>query len=511
MGKRNYLIEGVSGTGKSSVCEELRRRGYVAIHGDRELAYQGDPTTGERTEGRRHEHHIWDVEKVRGLAANQDDEVTFFCGGSRNLKQFIDLFDEVFILEIDANTLIERLDSRPDDDWGKRKSERELILHLHATKKDIPSNGIVLDATQPLVTVVDELLSHVRILKIKNSNISETKLKLAPLQCANCNAALVVVDAPSLVCRFCGTSNVMPQIYREELRLARDLDSTTREATQQWMRLARIKVPRWSLICAAIAPFVLLTGSLTVLLIAALLGVVNSPALPGLLVYVWLTLIPAQLLAANVAMKNVLVSGAANVGAAFAASSLAASGDPPNCRQCGAPLSVQPDDVLVRCIYCEADNIVLLEKSAMETLRARVASAQSSLAQAMDALTKHAKLASLETRGRTYIITGLLVLPLVWSFVESWNASYWSLLIALDVFVLVMCVFWNVREAFLPPVTIEELEALIGTSSEDHQPPLAPGTRGWYDNASDRVNFLVPAFVTMIFVAIQIIVLRAKR
>jgi hypothetical protein len=121
MGKRNYLIEGVSGTGKSSVRQELRRRGYVAIDGDRELAYQGDPTTGEKTEGFGHEQHIWDGEKGRRLAANQDDEATFFCGGSRNFKQFIDLFDEIFILDVDAETLNERLDSRPDDDWGKRR------------------------------------------------------------------------------------------------------------------------------------------------------------------------------------------------------------------------------------------------------------------------------------------------------------------------------------------------------------------------------------------------------
>jgi broad-specificity NMP kinase len=158
MGKKNYLIEGVSGTGKTSVCHELRRRGYVAINGDRELAYQGDPRTGEKTEGRCHEHHIWDVEKVRRLAANQDDETTFFCGGSRNFKQFIDLFDEVFILEVDVETLNERLDSR-DDDWGKGKSERDLILRLHGTKEDTPSNGVVIDATQPLASVVDEILS----------------------------------------------------------------------------------------------------------------------------------------------------------------------------------------------------------------------------------------------------------------------------------------------------------------------------------------------------------------
>ena len=43
----------------------------------------------------------------------------------------------------------------------KSKRERELILRLHATKEDLPSRGIVIDATQPLVSVVDEILRHV--------------------------------------------------------------------------------------------------------------------------------------------------------------------------------------------------------------------------------------------------------------------------------------------------------------------------------------------------------------
>ena len=350
---------------------------------------------------------------------------------------------------------------------------------------------------------------------MSTSNPSDTRRRLAPLQCVDCNAPLVVVDAPSLVCRFCQATNVVPLIYREELRLARDLDSATRKAAEQWSRLAHIKVPRWWLTCAAVAPFVLMTGGLMILLTAALLRVVSGHALPGLLACLWLTLIPAQLLAANVAMKNVLVSGATNVGVAFAASPPSAPGEPPNCRQCGAPLSVQPDDVLVRCIYCEAESIVQLDDAAMETLRSRVASAQSSLATAMSALAKHAKLASLETRGRTYVIAGLLVIPLVWSFMDSWNSSYWGLLVSLDVFVLAMCVFWNIREAFLPPVTLEELETLLGSSTErtqsDDPKAKIPGTRGWYDNASDKVNFLVPAFVTLIFMAIQIVVLRAKQ
>jgi dephospho-CoA kinase len=175
MGKRNYLIEGVSGTGKTSVCHELRRRGYAALNSDRDLRQNTSPTTGDplltySSAESRHANNLWDVEKVRQVAADQDDEVTFFCGGSRNFNEFLDVFDKVFVLDVDVATLNERLDSRPDDDWGKSRDERELILRLHATKEDLPSTGIVIDATQPLVRVVDEILSHVQA----NQGITES-------------------------------------------------------------------------------------------------------------------------------------------------------------------------------------------------------------------------------------------------------------------------------------------------------------------------------------------------
>ncbi len=158
MGIRNYLIEGISGTGKTSACKELQRRGYHAINGDNELAYQGDPETGSPTDGLTHEHHIWHVDKVRALAASQDEAVIFFCGGSRNFSKFIDLFDGVFVLEVDLDTLIRRLDERPEDEWGGKQTERELIMRLHRTKEDIPKNGIIIDATAPIARVVDEIL-----------------------------------------------------------------------------------------------------------------------------------------------------------------------------------------------------------------------------------------------------------------------------------------------------------------------------------------------------------------
>ncbi|MBB3128395.1 broad-specificity NMP kinase [Paenibacillus rhizosphaerae] len=158
MGIRNYLIEGVSGTGKTSVCNELQRRGYHAIHGDRELAYQGDPETGIRTDGVTHEHHIWHVDKVKALVANHEEAVTYFCGGSRNFSKFIDLFDGVFVLDVDLDTLNRRLDERPENEWGAKNAERVLIARLHQTKEDIPKNGIIIDATAPIEHVVDEII-----------------------------------------------------------------------------------------------------------------------------------------------------------------------------------------------------------------------------------------------------------------------------------------------------------------------------------------------------------------
>ena len=158
VGVRNYLVEGVSATGKTSVCRELNRRGYQAINGDRELAYQGDPETGEATDSADHEHHIWDVDLVRAMVANQQERATFFCGGSRNFSKFLDLFDEVFVLDIDIDTLHQRLDERPQDEWGSKPSERDLIVRLHRSKEDIPSVGVVIDATRPLPDVVDEIL-----------------------------------------------------------------------------------------------------------------------------------------------------------------------------------------------------------------------------------------------------------------------------------------------------------------------------------------------------------------
>lgn len=178
MGIKNYLIDGISGTGKTTVAEELERRGYNVLHGDRELKFRGDPKTGKRVEEPKHKneldkaiwrqkHHIWDLNKVKSVISDNSIPVSFFCGGSRNSSQFIELLDGVFILVVnDIDEIFRRLDERvlrDPTDFGGKPEEKELVAKLHASKEDIPKDGIFINSTQQLNDVVDEILSKCKI------------------------------------------------------------------------------------------------------------------------------------------------------------------------------------------------------------------------------------------------------------------------------------------------------------------------------------------------------------
>jgi len=163
MGVKNYLIDGVSCAGKTTVCNELQRRGYHVIHGDEALAYWGNLDTAEPVDANADEQRawMWDVEAVRALVADQTHAATFFGGGSRNSDRFIHLFDEVFVLEIDLDTLNRRLAARPETEWGGTASEGESFARLqHETKEGLPKNAVRIDATAPISSVVDTILKN---------------------------------------------------------------------------------------------------------------------------------------------------------------------------------------------------------------------------------------------------------------------------------------------------------------------------------------------------------------
>ena len=155
MAKRNYLVEGLSGAGKSSVYEEMIRRGYKAISTDRAWKYHADPDTGP---GRPiHYDSMWDHQKAVSELESPEPEVLFVCGSSRNRDRFLPYFTKIFNLRIDDGTMRRRLQERTNNDFGKQPEEVDRMLRLNRSDEK-PAGAIDVDATQPLHQVVDELL-----------------------------------------------------------------------------------------------------------------------------------------------------------------------------------------------------------------------------------------------------------------------------------------------------------------------------------------------------------------
>lgn len=149
MAKINYLISGLPGTGKTSVCTELQTRGYKAIDADYTFGYQDDSDW------------LWDEGKVEQIL-NDDSEKIFICGSAGNRDKYIPRFDKVFILSVDDNTLRRRLLNRTNNNFGKdpdilaKQIERNQGLKEYSMKR----GRIVIDATQSVTAVADDILAH---------------------------------------------------------------------------------------------------------------------------------------------------------------------------------------------------------------------------------------------------------------------------------------------------------------------------------------------------------------
>lgn len=157
MAERNYLVEGLSGVGKSSVYEELIRRGYKAISTDRAWKRHAGPDTAPSTGPSHHGSSMWDEQKAVSELESLEPEVLFVCGSSRNRDRFLSYFTKVFNLRIDDDTMRRRLQERSNNDFGKQPEELELMLGLNRSDEK-PAGAIDVDATRPLDQVVDDVL-----------------------------------------------------------------------------------------------------------------------------------------------------------------------------------------------------------------------------------------------------------------------------------------------------------------------------------------------------------------
>jgi hypothetical protein len=162
-------VTGISGAGKSTVCDMLKSRGCVAVDADWEgynrwvdrrtgaVAVDApSPVPPEWTDD-----HAWeiDVDRVRALARRVEPGVAFLFGSVENERDAWDLFDAVVCIVVDDETVRHRLATRSTNDFGKHPDELAKILGWNQTVEETYRHfgATIVDGTQPPTVVADKV------------------------------------------------------------------------------------------------------------------------------------------------------------------------------------------------------------------------------------------------------------------------------------------------------------------------------------------------------------------
>jgi dephospho-CoA kinase len=141
----------MSGTGKSTVLAELRRRGFEVVETDEPEWMEWSNEEGG---------YVWREDRVAELLARERDGPLFVSGTVSNQGRFYPDFDAVVLLSAPLEVLLGRIENRTTNDFGKTPGERERIISDFAAFEHRLRATCTheLDATQPIESIVAELI-----------------------------------------------------------------------------------------------------------------------------------------------------------------------------------------------------------------------------------------------------------------------------------------------------------------------------------------------------------------
>jgi shikimate kinase len=153
---RRVLVTGMSGTGKSTALAELGRRGFRVVDTDFGGWSEWLPAAGS-DDG----EWLWREDRIAELLSSEDERTLYVSGCVSNQGKFYERFDAIVLLSAPVEVIVDRVENRTTNDYGKGPGERELILsHLGWVEPLLRATCThEIDASRPLEEVVDALIA----------------------------------------------------------------------------------------------------------------------------------------------------------------------------------------------------------------------------------------------------------------------------------------------------------------------------------------------------------------
>ncbi|MCA0970807.1 AAA family ATPase [Halobacillus litoralis] len=145
------FITGLSGVGKSSVLKRLERDGYAVV--DTDYGYTTIETDGSA-------ERVLDEEKINELLERHQGTDLFLSGCYSNQGKFYKHFDHVVLLKAELNIMMDRLDRRTSNHYGKSADERNEVIHSYENVLPLLVKGsdVVLDTSHIGIERITEKL-----------------------------------------------------------------------------------------------------------------------------------------------------------------------------------------------------------------------------------------------------------------------------------------------------------------------------------------------------------------
>ncbi len=127
---KRILITGMSGTGKSSVVEELIRRGYAAVDTDSNewCEWRSAVSAGNPLKKTSQPDWVWQEDKIQALLQQERQTPLFISGCKSNQGKFYPQFDYVVLFTAPVEVILHRVATRQTNPYGKSADERDQIL-----------------------------------------------------------------------------------------------------------------------------------------------------------------------------------------------------------------------------------------------------------------------------------------------------------------------------------------------------------------------------------------------